>query len=111
MEICTLLTDTLTAALTSAESCGMQDPFIRLSISSTANRLVIETVYSSDNEEKLAPFSKENLLGALDRFFHGKDLSPKESFVDTQYLVDTYSGRFGIAHGKNDSIIRISINK
>ncbi|MBR4889137.1 MAG: hypothetical protein IKU17_08340 [Clostridia bacterium] len=111
MEICTLLTDTLTAALTSAENCGMQDPFIRLSISSTANRLVIETVYSSDNEEKLAPFSKENLLGMLDRFFHGKDLSPKESFVDTQYLVDTYSGRFGIAHGKKDSIIRIAINK
>lgn len=111
MEVCTLLTDTLTAALSAAEASGMDDPFIRLSISSAAEKLVIEAVYSSDNEEKLQPFSKTNILATLERILRGKDLSPKDTFADTEYLVDAYSGRFGIAHGKKDSIIRISINK
>ena len=111
MELCTLLTDTLTAALSAAETSGADDPFIRLSISSSAEKLLIEAVYSSDNKEKLEPFSKENLLAAVERFFRGRDLSPKDTFADTQYLMDLYSGRFDITHGRHDSIIRVMVNK
>ena len=71
----------------------------------------IEAVYSSNNKAKVNRYSKEGLLEMLEHFFKGKDLSPKATFADTEYLMDVYSGRFGIAHGKNDSIIRILVNK
>ena len=111
MEICTLLTDTLSAALSAAESSGQEDPFIRLSLSGTEGKTVVEAVYSCSAAPKPALFSKEYFRAAAERFFGGEDPAPQETFADTEYLVSAYGGQFGIAQGKTENIVRVAVNR
>ena len=111
MEICTLLTDTLTTALNAAETCGLDDPFIRLSVTSGSGRsLVIEAVYS-DRSEKPQPVKDwKHFLARVEQITHAKSSNHLNNMEDTEYLIQRYSGTLDLAHRESESILRVAIH-
>ena len=112
MEICTLLTDTLTTALNAAEKSGQDDPFIRLSLTSTSGRsLVIEAVYSDHTAKQAAPKNFSQFVAWLRRFVQPSARSVLRSrMADTEYLINRYSGTLDLAHQETESILRVAIH-
>lgn len=116
MEICTLLTDMLTAALNAAETSGCTDPFIRLSMTSgSASSLVIEAVYSdhSKNHPDAAVFPPKDFKQALvwlRQLTQSRRSRILRGMGDTQYLISRYSGTLDLAHRESESILRVAVH-
>lgn len=111
MEICTLLTDTLTTALNAAETCGLDDPFIRLSVTSGSGRsLVIEAVYSDRNEKPQPVKDWKQFLARVEQITHVKSSNHLNNMEDTEYLIQRYSGTLDLAHRESESILRVAIH-